>query len=109
MAVDPGWVVFSAGSGHGYPSARAVGRYLDHGVPPERLLRTDLGDDEGRGEWRVGREAGGDRTGGDAVEVWLADDGRCMTRFDQRLLRAGAFTSGALSLRGETERCDERQ
>ncbi len=51
LAVDPGFVVFSAGHDHHHPTSSAAGRYTSAGVPVNRIFRTDRGDDEGSGEW----------------------------------------------------------
>ena len=45
-AVDPQFVIFSAGHDHGHPREAAAQRYLDHGVPLSSIFRTDRGDDE---------------------------------------------------------------
>ncbi len=52
-AVNPSYVIVSAGS-HGtyrHPHAVAIQRYIDFGVTPENIFRTDRGDDEGEDEW----------------------------------------------------------
>lgn len=75
-AVDPEFVLLSAGHAHRHPRAAAVQRYLDHGVPIANILRTDLGDDEGNDEWDHGRVAGqSDGTGDDDIDVWIHADG----------------------------------
>lgn len=52
-AVDPHWVVFSAGHAFEHAREAPAQRYLAHAVAEENLLRTDRGDDEGG---RNGRE-----------------------------------------------------
>lgn len=75
-AVSPEYVVFSAGHGLGLPAAAAVRRYLDQGVAPEKIFRTDLGDDEGPQEWDAGRITGHtDPIGDDDIEVFISADG----------------------------------
>jgi competence protein ComEC len=43
QAVDPQFVIFSAGHDHGHPSRGAAGRYLAHGILEPNLFRTDRG------------------------------------------------------------------
>jgi beta-lactamase superfamily II metal-dependent hydrolase len=75
-AVDPAWVVFSAGHDHEHPRAAAAQVYLDHGLLPERLLRTDRGDGEGGKEWTVGGTPGAtDRSGDDDVDILIRPTG----------------------------------
>lgn len=54
-AVNPEYVIFSAGHSHSYPRSVTVKRYLDHGVHRDKIFRTDLHDDEGPGEWDHGK------------------------------------------------------
>jgi len=42
--VDPEWVIFSAGSGHGHPKLDTYRRYRHIGVQRENMFRTDRGD-----------------------------------------------------------------
>lgn len=73
-AVDPLYVVFPAGHGHNHPSNGAAQRYITRGVPLDRILRTDRGDDEGGYEWNVGAVPGcQDRPGDDDVEIAIRD------------------------------------
>lgn len=75
-AVDPRYVVFSAGHAHGHPRQEAVQRYLDAGVPAAKILRTDRGDDEGDNEWGGQRIKGcTDRRGDDDIEIVLPRKG----------------------------------
>lgn len=77
-AVDPEWVVFSAGHEHGHPRADVAARYMADGIPVSRLLRTDRGDDEQDepGEWKAGSVTGcQDQRGDDDVLVILRSDG----------------------------------
>jgi beta-lactamase superfamily II metal-dependent hydrolase len=72
-AVKPSWVIFSAGRGHAHPTQRAADRLTSWGVDPDRILRTDRGDDENDvGQWVYKTIAGcHDQAGDDDVEVWL--------------------------------------
>jgi len=76
-AVDPQFVIFSAGHAHGHPTARAVARFLAHGVLPARIFRTDVGDDEpDADEWKRDSVSGcTDPAGDDDVEITLRLDG----------------------------------
>lgn len=78
-AVNPRWVIFSAGHEYRHPRQSAADRYLSFGVAKERMLRTDRGDHEGgrgRGkEWRFGGLRGCvDKPGDDDIEITLSDD-----------------------------------
>jgi beta-lactamase superfamily II metal-dependent hydrolase len=71
-AVNPRYVIVSAGHDHEHPRASTVGRYLDHGIPAERIFRTDRGDDEGHEEWNESRIARCiDGRGDDTIEIHL--------------------------------------
>jgi len=78
-AVAPKYVVVSAGHDYDHPSRSAMQRYLDFGVPLEKIFRTDLGDDEspdGDWEWDYGRIAGHeDKPGDDDVDIVLPAKG----------------------------------
>ena len=82
-AVDPDWVIFPAGSDHEHPRAAAVQRYLDHGIPLERIFRTDLGDNEGNEEWSHGTSATGDSRGDDDIEIIITADGEVTVQYAQ--------------------------
>jgi competence protein ComEC len=78
-AVDPRWVIFSAGHEYKHPRQSAADRFLSHGVDKDRMLRTDRGDNEGgrgRGkEWRYGGlRRCVDRPGDDDIEIKLSAD-----------------------------------
>lgn len=76
-AVSPTWVIFSAGRGHGHPRQAVADRLIANHVPPDNILRTDRGDNEGEGQWVYGTVAGCvDKAGDDDVEIWLYADGR---------------------------------
>lgn len=69
-AVNPRYVIFSAGRGHHHPAQAVADRYIANGVPVENLLRTDRGDNEGGSEWIYGAIAGcRNPPGGDDVEI----------------------------------------
>src|SRR5690606_10938877 len=73
-AVDPSFVVFSAGSNATYkhPRKTAAERYLASGIPKENIFRTDRGDKEGGTEWAHLAMAGcNDPSGDDDVVIWL--------------------------------------
>lgn len=75
-AVDPEFVIFSAGHDHHHPTTSAGQRYLDAGVDVNNIYRTDRGDDEGGFEWSHGRMIGcTDPKGDDDVEVLLPATG----------------------------------
>lgn len=57
-AVDPTWVIFSAGHDHHHPREETAARVLASGVARDRILRTDRGDDEGGREWSHQRQFG---------------------------------------------------
>lgn len=80
-AVNPEWVIFSAGHAHKHPRRTAARRYLTNGVPLEHIRRTDLGDDEGRGEWNFGRKKNHtDPAGDDTVDILIMPDGTVVVR-----------------------------
>ncbi len=75
-AVDPTFVVFSAGHNHEHPTSGAAGRYLAAGVQLANMFRTDFGDDEGGSEWDHGRQTGcTDGRGDEDVEIVLRQNG----------------------------------
>ena len=76
-AIDPQFVVFSSGHDHQHPTHAAANRFLTHGVPVNRVFRTDFGDDEsGAFEWKQDSVAGcADPAGDDDVEVALRANG----------------------------------
>lgn len=87
-AIDPLWVVYSAGHQHGHPTAGAVGRAREEDVPLERIFRTDLGDDEGdEDEWRDGAIEGcTDSRGDDDVELVIREDGTMRVEYVHQAL-----------------------
>jgi beta-lactamase superfamily II metal-dependent hydrolase len=85
-AVDPTFVIFSAGHEGELPEAEAVERYRDHGVPLKNIFRTDRADDEGGAEWSEGRMVGCvDGPGDDNVDIVLPKDGKLQVRYRQAL------------------------
>jgi len=81
-AVDPDWVIFSAGHRHEHPRAAAAQRYLNAGVPLNRILRTDRGDWEGDDAWDEGGVQGEtDPPGDDSVDVLLHADGNIQVAY----------------------------
>ena len=70
--VDPQFVIFSAGHQHDHPRSTTAQRYLDLGVDPANIFRTDFGDDEGGAEWDGGRETDcTDPSGDNDIEIVL--------------------------------------
>lgn len=85
-AVDPKWVVFSAGHKHKHPWRVAAHRYVDHGVALDHMFRTDIGDDESGGgedkEWSQGRVVGNkDGVGDDDVDILLRPNGEVLVEY----------------------------
>ena len=75
-AVQPTFVVFSAGHDYEHPKAETAGRYLARGMDEARMFRTDRGDDEGGEEWDGGRRSGcRDKRGDDDVEIVIRENG----------------------------------
>ena len=74
-AVDPQFVIFSAGHKHDHPSNSAAQRYLDHGIPRNKILRTDRGDNEGGFEWPEQGTTCKDKAGDDDVDIVLSNSG----------------------------------
>lgn len=78
-AVQPKFVVFSAGHQHRHPRQSAADRLVANGISPDNILRTDRGDHEGgtgwKKEWVYGALAGcKDEAGDDDVEIRLPSD-----------------------------------
>lgn len=85
-AVDPEWVVLSAGT-HGvyrHPRQVVADRYRAAGVAPWQILRTDADDrDEGEDEWTRSPDRSAVVEGGD-VEVVILGSGHVMARYAPR-------------------------
>jgi beta-lactamase superfamily II metal-dependent hydrolase len=76
--VSPETVIFSAGhsSNWSHPRESTANRYIQHGVQPVNMLRTDRGDDEGGNEWSHTRIGGCiDTYGDDDIQIDLREDG----------------------------------
>lgn len=74
-AVNPAYVIFSAGHKHGHPTAAAARRYLANGIAAENIFRTDRGDKEDDPDhWQEGG-IGKDPPGDDDVDVLIKDNG----------------------------------
>jgi beta-lactamase superfamily II metal-dependent hydrolase len=78
-AVQPQFVVFSAGHQHRHPRQSAADRLIANGVMPDHIFRTDRGDHEGgagwKKEWVYGSLAGcNDGPRDDDVEIHLPSD-----------------------------------
>ncbi len=84
-AVDPEWVVFSAGHAHRHPRVDAAQRYLDAGIALSKIFRTDRADDEsGTGEWKEGAvDDCSDPRGDDDVEILVTDTGTVTVGYAQ--------------------------
>lgn len=75
-AVEPRYVVFSAGHSHDHPRRSTGERYLCYGIDPEDIFRTDRGDDEGPMEWNyLRRHNHRDSWGDDTVDILLKGTG----------------------------------
>lgn len=70
-AVNPQFVIFSAGHKHEHPWEVTAQRYLGAGISQSHVFRTDLGDDEGGDEWNDGHTGEGDQIGDDDVGIWI--------------------------------------
>jgi beta-lactamase superfamily II metal-dependent hydrolase len=79
QAVDPDFVVVSAGNLNDHPRAEVAERYLTEGVVEDHIFRTDRGSTKGGKEWLGGHrghvDTGGDKSGDDDVEVFLHKQG----------------------------------
>jgi len=75
-AVNPDYIVISAGNKYEHPRSTTVDRYLAWGISPERIYRTDLhGTDEGDREWQGGPiDRCPDRDRNDTVIVNIPED-----------------------------------
>ena len=63
--VSPTWVIFPAGGSYKHPRYSTYLRYVEAGVEPENMFRTDLCDVPGYGEWQGHWVEGIDDSGGD--------------------------------------------
>ncbi|MDQ7251017.1 ComEC/Rec2 family competence protein [Dongia sedimenti] len=75
-AVQPEFVIFPAGHDHGHPKAATYQRFVDAGIDPEKMFRTDVGDPtdelEQPGEWQ---DDCTDRMGDDGISILIKSDG----------------------------------
>jgi competence protein ComEC len=82
QAVNPDYVIFSAGHDHHHPRDSAAQRYLDFGIPETNMFRTDRGDDEGLPEWPFGSIAGeADKPGDDDIDITITADSELTVRY----------------------------
>ncbi len=80
---NPTWVVFSSGRGYGHPKNKTVKRFISLGYEKDCLLRTDLGDNEGKGEWtHHSDKINGDKTGDDSIDITIKDSGEMIVRYE---------------------------
>lgn len=82
QAVQPDYVIFSAGHAHQHPRAVTAERFMHAGLSPSRMLRTDRGDDEGFKEWdhlRIPNHS--DPLGDDDVDILIHNDGRVQVEY----------------------------
>jgi beta-lactamase superfamily II metal-dependent hydrolase len=72
-AINPTYVIFSAGHKHNYlhPRKTTAQRYLDGGVNINNIFRTDLGDNEGGEEWSYGGTGKVDKAGDDNIDITI--------------------------------------
>jgi hypothetical protein len=79
--VSPDYVIFSAGNVHRHPRQSTAERFIDFGVDPDRIYRTDRGGQEdGDGdvcklEWSDDQSGGDDKTGDDHIRIVLPKTG----------------------------------
>ncbi|MEY8199681.1 MAG: MBL fold metallo-hydrolase [Colwellia sp.] len=80
---NPTWVVFPSGRRYGHPKHTTVNRFLSLGYKKECLLRTDLGDNEEKGEWPYHSDKlGGDTIGDDSIGIIIKDSGEMIVRYE---------------------------
>lgn len=79
--VTPAWVIFSAGHKHGHPMASTAERFIDAGISPECLLRTDRGDNEGGAEWSYGSTGVRDIVGDDSIDIVVSSSGSVSVKY----------------------------
>ena len=75
-AVQPSWVIFSAGANHAHPKVNTFRRYEEFGVPLAQLLRTDRGDQKGRATewWGDWDDSCRDGHGDDGISILIRKD-----------------------------------
>ena len=79
-AVDPTWVVFSAGERHGHPRQTTADRYIAAGVSPWHILRTDAENPSEDKEWRRDDWPRIPGAGGD-VDIAISGGGHVFVRY----------------------------
>ena len=74
QAVNPSWVIFSAGVHHGHPKFNTFRRYDHIGVPGSQILRTDRGDEKGREDewWGDWDDSCRDGHGDDGISILIS-------------------------------------
>lgn len=87
QAVNPEYVIFSAGShdGYGHPRATVAQRFLNSGILLENIYRTDLGDDETKPEhWENESTIPGhsDPSGDDNIIITIDDDSNIEVHYE---------------------------
>lgn len=86
-AVDPKWVIFSAGHNYHHPTDHAAKRYIAHHIPVSHILRTDRGDDEEdkadeEHEWKHGSIPGHkDPPGDDDIDILIRPNGQLVVAY----------------------------
>ena len=106
-AVQPKFVVFSAGSKYRHPSIATADRYITSGVTKTNMFRTDLGDHEEdekkmpKTDWGYKRVKGcKDKSGDDDINIVLSSSGEASVAYRCRNNRKkGNITCG----------CDDNQ
>ena len=79
--------LFSRDTRMAHPRAKTAQRFIDYGIQPAKMLRTDLGDDEsdyehGDLEWGFGRTSGNDKANDDHIEISVSKDGSMFVGYD---------------------------
>lgn len=76
-AVNPSWVIFSAGVHHKHPKFNTFRRYERIGVPVSQILRTDRGDEKGRADewWGDWDDSCRDGHGDDGISILIPKGG----------------------------------
>lgn len=85
--VSPEFVIFSAGNSHRHPRQSTAERFINFGVDPDNIFRTDKGHvqlsdgDVCKQEWDDGTATGGDTSGDDHVQVVLPKQGKVKVKY----------------------------
>lgn len=80
--VSPAWVIFPAGGSYKHPRYSTYQRYINAGVKPENMFRTDLCDVPGYGEWEGYWVDGIDDSGGDDdIDITLPLSGEIKVQY----------------------------